>query len=220
MIFIFVLETRQKYYISQPLYAMYCPGTIRCLSFKTIMLNCIAFDKMYLVHDYLMPEGWSLPEPFSSPVPLFLHWRFNKEGLRVLLFFFPVPGPHLHRSTCTLTCSYLGASAQSEKKPTRRGPSRSSSLNYQQVGPATDLLCFCKWGPAWSSTLPSQVAFMAIGAEIWNNALDWQTSPPACPCLTSRGGCQFRLFSSAPKAAGLPAPDSEIPPPLPREPPG
>ncbi len=63
-------------------------------------------------------------------------------------------------------------------------------------GLTTELVCFWKWASARSSTPTSQTAFMAVRADVWNNALDWQTFLPACPHLTSHGGCQFRLFSS------------------------
>lgn len=160
---------------------------------------------------FVPPEGWSLSKVFSSSLPLFISLsQFEWRGLRVTNFSFAVPEPHLHRSTCSLTCLYLRASARSKRIP-------ANEAYIICRGPHDRARVFLKMAPAWSSTPTSQ---MAIRVDIWNNALYWQTSLPACPRLTSRGGHQFRLFSSGRMVVGLPAPDSETPPPPPPEPPG
>lgn len=126
--------------------------------------------------------------------------------------------------TSLLLCQSLTCTGPPAVSPVFTSGPQHGAKEYQPMrlilsagGLTTELVCFWKWAPAWSSTPTSQ---MAIRVDIWNNALDWQTSLPACPRLTSRGGHQFRLFSSGRMVVGLPAPDSETPPPPPPEPPG
>lgn len=94
-----------------------------------------------------------------------LKWR----GLRVSKFSLAVPEPHLLRSTCSLTCLYLRASARSE----RMRPTKQLWLILFAGGLERELVFFWKWALAWSSTPASQ---MPIRVDIWNNALDRQKS--------------------------------------------
>ncbi len=123
----------------------------------------------------------------SHPLSLSLshHHSLNEEAW----------GSVTHRSTCSLTCLYLRASARSKRTQPLR-PTTQLWLILSAGGLTTELVCVWKWASAWSSTPTSQTAFMAVRADVWNNALDWQTFLPACPHLTSHGGRQFRLFSS------------------------
>lgn len=110
----------------------------------------IALDTMYLVRDlicffFVSPEGWSLSKVFSSSLPLFISLsQFEWRGLRVTNFSFAVPEPHLHRSTCSLTCLYLRASARSKRIPTNeayiicRGPHDRARV-FLKMGPSMEL---------------------------------------------------------------------------------